>query len=475
MTLDDLPDLERMARRLEPAPDERQRSFARAAEYANRYLDGIADAPAFRADPGDAARLAAHPIAEHGIGLDAALALIETEVDRPGIAPTSGRFAGYIPGGGLVHAALGDLLAAISNRYAGVFFASPGAVRIENLLVRWMAELAGLPATSAGYLSAGGSGATLSALVTARDTCDIDGARIERTVAYGTEHTHHCVRKALRIAGLGAVQWRNIEVDSGYRMQPEALGAAIRRDRDLGLQPWLLVAAAGATNTGAVDPLARLAGIARHEGLWLHVDAAYGGFFLLTETGRKRLAGIEQADSLVMDPHKSLFLPYGTGALLVRDGQALRQAMAEGADYMQDTLAASEEVSPADLSPELTRHFRGLRMWLPLQVLGLAPFRAALDEKLLLAQYFHQRMAASEVFEAGPEPDLSVVTFRLRADDAANKRLLDAIHRDGRIFLSSTRLDGRFTLRMAALCQRTHKAEVDSMIDVLHELAGQVY
>ncbi|MDT8450267.1 MAG: pyridoxal-dependent decarboxylase, partial [Wenzhouxiangellaceae bacterium] len=213
--------------------------------------------------------------------------------------------------------------------------------------------------------------------------------------------------------------------------------------------------------------------IARRAGLWLHVDAAYGGFFLLTEEGREKLAGIDRADTLVMDPHKTLFLPYGTGALLVRDGDRLRRAMSGGADYLQDTLAAGEEVSPADLSPELTRHFRGLRMWLPLKVLGLAPFRAALEEKLLLARYFHQRMVESARFEAGPPPDLSVVTFRLNGGDEANRALLEAIHGDGRIFLSSTRLDGRFTLRMAAVCHRTHKAEVDTMIDVLHELAGR--
>jgi len=472
MNLEDLSELERLARRLEPDPTVRERHLARATEYARRYLDGIADAPAYRADPKPAAALLDHPIEDRGIGLDAALGLIEKHVDRPGIAPTSGRFAGYIPGGSLLHAAIGDFLAAIGNRYAGVFFAGPGAVRIENLLVRWMASLAGLPRTCAGYLSAGGSGATLSAIVTARESARLEGEAIARAVVYGTEHTHHCVRKALRIAGLGRVQWRTIDVDDGYRMRPEALEAAIAADRAQGLAPWLLVAAAGATNTGAVDPLTALAEIARRERLWLHVDAAYGGFFLLTATGRERLAGIEHADSLVMDPHKTLFLPYGTGALLVRDGQRLHQTMSDGADYMQDTLAAGEELSPADLSPELTRHFRGLRMWLPLKVLGLAPFRAALDEKLLLAEYFHQRIAESDHFEAGPPPDLSVVTFRLKGSDADNQRLLQAIHDDGRIFLSSTRLDGRFTLRMAAVCHRTHKAEIDTMLGVLDELAG---
>ncbi|MDT8438649.1 MAG: aminotransferase class V-fold PLP-dependent enzyme [Wenzhouxiangellaceae bacterium] len=473
MTPDELSNLERTARALEPGPAERDQHIARATDYARRYLDGIADAPAYRAEPDRSAMLLDLPIEEHGFELDAALQLIETQVDRPGIAPTSGRFAGYIPGGGLLHAAIADFLAAISNRYAGVAFASPGAAALENRLVRWMADLAGLPRTAAGYLAAGGSGATLSAIVTAREAAGIEGEAIERAVVYGSEHTHHCVRKALKIAGLKRVQWRAIEVDDNYRMRPDALRATIAEDRARGLTPWLLLAAAGATNTGAVDPLGPLAKIARSERLWFHVDAAYGGFFLLTDTGRRRLAGIEHADSLVMDPHKTLFLPYGTGALLVRDGNLLHQAMSEGADYLQDTLVAGDDLSPADLSPELTRHFRGLRMWLPLKVLGLAPFRAALDEKLLLASYFHQRMADDKRFEVGPPPDLSVVTFRLKASDEANKQLLEAIHRDGRIFLSSTRLDGRYTLRMAAVCHRTHKAEIDTMITVLNELAEE--
>lgn len=473
MTLERLTELERRARRLEPDAADRRRDCARVVGYADRYLDQVASAPAFEQSDDRAAGLLEHPIGEVGIGLDAALDLVERHVDHEGIAPTSGRFAGYIPGGGLLHAALGDFLAAISNRYAGVFFADPGAVRIENLLVRWMADLAGLPASASGYLAAGGSGATLSAVVTARDACRIDGEQIPRAVVYTTAQAHHCVGKALQIAGLGRVQRREVAVDDGYRMRPGALAAAVDRDRAEGLAPWLLVASAGTTNTGAVDPLPELADTARRAGLWLHVDAAYGGFFLLTDEGREKLAGIDRADSLVMDPHKTLFLPYGTGALLVRDGDRLRRAMSGGADYLQDTLAAGEEASPADLSPELTRHFRGLRMWLPLKVLGLAPFRAALEEKLLLAKYFHERMSTSRVFETGPPPDLSVVTFRHRGGDDAGRRLLEAVHRDGRIFLSSTRLDGRFTLRMAAVCHRTHKAEVDTMIDVLHERAGR--
>jgi glutamate/tyrosine decarboxylase-like PLP-dependent enzyme len=363
---------------------------------------------------------------------------------------------------------------------------------MENQLVRWMADLVGFPPEAAGYLAAGGSGANLTAVVTARDARRIEGTTVPRAVLYATQHTHHCVDKALHIAGLNRIAVRRIAVDEGHRMQPHALAAAIRSDREQGLVPWMVIASAGTTNTGSIDPLAAIGDIARTENLWYHVDAAYGGFFLLTEYGRKRLRGIEMADSVVMDPHKTLFLPYGTGALLVRDGRTLHASYTSGADYMQDTRTGGSHgprscagdvdtdldpfntVSPAELSPELTKHFRGLRMWLPLQVLGVGPFRAALDEKLLLARHFRQALLERGVFEVGPEPDLSVVTYRLPGSDERNRRFVSDLHADGRIFLSSTVLDGRFTLRMAAVCHRTHAADIQTMVDVLHECAAHI-
>lgn len=466
-----LTELEAQARLLEPDAATRLAQGRLVLERASAYLDRLIDEPAYRRSPDLAAGLLEMPIGESGIGLDAALAALDEHVDHEGLTPASGRFAGYIPGGGLFHAALGDFMAAISNRYAGVFFANPGAVRLENLLLRWIADLAGLPASAAGYLSSGGSMANLTALVTARDAHGIEGDRIGSAVIYVTEHTHHCIDKALHIAGLGGVQRHGVAVDDNFRMRPQALAEAIASDRAAGLRPWLVLASAGTTNTGSVDPLDALADIATEAGLWLHVDAAYGGFFLLTEAGRDLMRGIERADSLVMDPHKTLFQPYGCGVLLVRDGERLRRSHTGIADYLQDTAAAMDEWSPADLSPELTRHFRGLRLWLPLQVLGLAPFRAALEEKLLLARYFHARLLESDWFEPGPAPDLSVVTFRHRDGDEAGRRLIEAIMRDGRVFLSSTRLNGRYTLRLAAVCHRTHRSDIDLIVSVLNELA----
>src|SRR5690606_34987443 len=207
--------------------------------------------------------------------------------------------------------------------------------------------------------------------------------------------------------------------------------------------------------------------------IWFHVDAAYGGFFLLTAPGRALLRGIARADSVVLDPHKSLFLPWGAGMVLVRDREALLRSNACSGSYVQDATREPGEISPADVSPELSRPFRALRLWLPLLLLGTRPFAAALEEKLLLARYFRREIARAG-FEVGPEPDLSIVTFRwappgatVAEANALNQRLVDAVRRDGRVFLSSTMLDGKFTLRMAALSLRTHRKAMDLAVGVL--------
>jgi glutamate/tyrosine decarboxylase-like PLP-dependent enzyme len=254
----------------------------------------------------------------------------------------------------------------------------------------------------------------------------------------------------------------------------------IAEDRRAGLRPWVVIAAAGTVDTGAVDPLAEIADVAAREGCWFHVDAAYGGFFLLTAHGRQVLRGIERADSVVLDPHKSLFLPYGSGIVLARDATRLLATHDYTGHYMQDALGDPGEISPADVSPELSKHWRGLRMWLPLILLGTRPFRAALEEKLLLARYFREEVAAAG-FEVGPPPDLSIVTYRWvppgatpEEADRANEAIVAGARRDGRVFLSSTLLEGRFTLRMAAVSFRTHRRTIDLAVRVLREQAARL-
>jgi glutamate/tyrosine decarboxylase-like PLP-dependent enzyme len=462
-------ELEKTARLLEPTPEQRADLREPVLRYTENFLNRIKTLPTYVMTPDKGAGLLDSPIGDDPIDMDAALRLIEKHVDTPGLNPASGGHLGYIPGGGIYTSSLADYMAAVTNRYAGVFFASPGAVRMENMLIDWMADMVGYPKTAAGNLASGGSIANLIAIVTARDSHRLKGRELERTVIYATEHAHHCIDKALRIAGVRECIRRNIVLDSRYRMDAAALEHAIEKDKADGLRPWLVIASAGTVDVGAVDPLDDIGRIAKKHGLWYHVDGAYGAFFALTDEGKRRLKGIERSDSVVMDPHKGLFLPYGLGVVLVRDRDKLHQAHHYQANYMQDTHVSREELSPAELSPELTKHFRGLRLWLPLKLLGVKPFRAALEEKMLLALYFYHEIQKLG-FRVGPEPELSVVTYRYGDSDEFNAMLQREVMADGRVFISSTMLDGKFTLRLAVLSFRTHLQTVDTLLDLLKSL-----
>jgi glutamate/tyrosine decarboxylase-like PLP-dependent enzyme len=475
-----LKQLEEASRPLEPEAAERASLQARVTEYVEEFLESLPHRPAFQATQDQGAGLLDAPISEHPRAPDEVLALLKHHVDRPGVNVGSAGHLAFIPVCGLHTSALGDYLAASTNRYAGAFFAAPGAVRMERMLLDWMAEFVGYPPESLGDLTSGGSMANLIGLVTAREAHRLRGRDFHRNVVYLSGQTHHSVEKALRIAGLGECVKRYLPLDGAYRIRADALEEAIQRDRGNGLIPWCIVGTAGSTDTGAVDPLSALADIAAHHQLWLHLDGAYGAMFALCDSGKEILRGMERSDSLVLDPHKGLFMPLGSGAVLVREGRKLQEAHSYEAGYMQDQkiLAPPEEVSPADLSPELTRPFRGLRLWFALQLAGVAPFRAALEEKLLLARHFYDRIQEVENFQVGPPPDLSIVPFRYlpaRGDaNEFNKRLSEAVQRDGRVFLSSTMIGDEFTLRVAVLGFRTHLDTVEKVIRILEEKAREI-
>jgi aromatic-L-amino-acid/L-tryptophan decarboxylase len=459
-------DLEHRARELDPDA-ERLEEWSRAvAAHVLEAASVRGGEPAYTAETGSDDT----SLGELGVDVAAALAALGS-VERSGINQTSGRHLAFIPGGGLFPAALGDLLADAANPYAGIRFAAPAAAALEQSLLRWMADLVGYPQTAGGDLTSGASVATLEAILTAREAATITAADVQRTVVYLTEQTHHCVEKGLRIAGLGECIVRRVTLDEKLRMEPAALETAVRSDRESGLNPWLVVATAGTINVGSVDPLATIADVVDAYGLWLHVDAAYGGFFLLTTHGRDLLMGIDRSQTTALDPHKGLFLPFGSGALIVRDVRQLAEAHRYSATYLSDARAGIEGLSASEVSIELSRPFRGLRLWLPLKLFGIAAFRAALEEKLLLARYFHRRLSALPRWELGPDPDLSVVTYRYLPTNGDandfNHRLLDAVLSSGRAVISATELNGNYTLRLAVLHYRTHLNDVDELIELL--------
>jgi aromatic-L-amino-acid/L-tryptophan decarboxylase len=475
---DQIKALEVASQQLEPSPSDRDHLVQQITSYAHQFLDDLPNMKAHTPMPKSQVLRDALKITNQPVPIDDVLQTLSNHVDTGSINTTSGRFLGYIPGGGLYHAALGDYIAAVTNRYAGVYYAGPGAVALEDSILQWIANVLDYPASFSGNLAAGGSIAALTAIITARDACQITGDTIQKTVIYLTEHTHHSIDKSLHIVGLGECIKRTIPVDDCYRMRADALDKAIKQDRIEGLNPWLVLASSGTTNTGAVDPLGAIADIVANHNLWLHVDGSYGGLFRLCPEVYDILEDINRADSLVVNPHKTMFLPYGLSAVLIRDRQKHYATFNASADYMQDLINEDTLLSPADLSPELTKHFRGMRMWLPLKLLGVEPFRAAMSEKIQLTRYFHETMQSVHGFEVGTYPDLSVATYRYvpqRGDaNEFNQRLLQSILDEGRISISSTLLDGNFVLRAAIMSFRTHLEQIDEAIDILTYHANQL-
>ncbi len=470
------------ARPLEPTREEMRSLLSLATDFVVRAVDDLATGPV--SDMAGISELLADPDmrrlpGEDGRPMPELLALLR-RASAKGLNTASPGYLAFVPGSGLLAAAIADLIADALNRYTGLAFPAPGLVAIEADVLRWMAGLFGLPGTAAGILTSGASLATLSALITARS------ARLPEDFLSGTMYvsaqTHHAAAKALRLAGFPDSAVRVVPVDGKLRMNVDALRAAITADRAAGRRPFCVVASAGTTNTGAIDPLPAIADVAAQERLWLHVDAAYGGFFQLTSRGRQRLRGIDRADSLVLDPHKGLFLPFGTGCLLVRNGELLCHAHSgQGASYLQD-IEHGALPDFADYSPELTRDFRGLRLWLPLHLHGVSAFTAALDEKLDLAELAHDRLANDPHLTVLQPPELSIVAFHCSCsyrsehdEDENTAELLRRVNAEQRVFLSSTRIDGRYVARLAVLNHRTDRARVLEAVQAISSHAAAIF
>ncbi len=463
---------------IEPDSKRRHQLFQQVNEYTEEFLQTINDRNAYIQSGLDGKGISDAGINEDGVGIDNILQMYKDNVEQQGISTVSGKFMGYIAPCSMFYSALGDYIAAITDPFSVDYSASPGAVRMEKTLLDWMANLVGYPQGALGNLASGGSMATLICLVTARESHKLKARDYDKSVVYMTDLTHHCFRKGLLVAGMGECIIRKVAVDEGYRMRADALKEMVEKDRQQGLLPWLVVGSAGTTDLGNIDPLDAIADVAAEQKLWFHIDGAYGGFFVLSDLVKDKFKGMNRSDSIVMNPHKTLYTPFGLGAALVKNGQQLYAAHHYTASYLQDNYLEQDEVSPADLGPELTRHFRALRLWLPLKLIGVAPFRAALNEKILLTRYAYERMAAQPAYEMGPYPELSTFAFRVVPEQGDanefNRQLIAELRKDGRIFLSSTLLDGKYMIRVNVLSYRTHLEEMDLMIDVLNELVEKI-
>jgi len=430
--------------------------------------------PLRRATPAEMRARLSGPPPQDGQDFEAIVERLERDVlpfmsrgDHPG-------FFAFIPFCGTWPGALGDFVASACNVYAGSWMESAGPTQLELEVLSWFRAWIGYPAQAGGILLGGGSAANLTALACARES--LVGSMTADVVGYVSDQAHSSLGRAARVLGFRPEQVRVLPHDAGFRLDPRTVAAAMDDDLRAGWRPLFVAATAGTTNTGSIDPLEELADLCRERGVWLHVDAAYGGFAALTERGGALLRGIERADSVTLDPHKWLYQPYECGALLVRDDHALRAAFQMTPDYLQDSEEAAEEVNLSDRGVQLTRSARAFKVWLSLQYFGERAFREAIDRSLDLAELVRSRVEAGDDLELMAPPSLGIVCFRRRFEglvsdedeaDRRNAALVAGLERSGLGLVSSTVLRGRYALRACVMNHTTTRADVERVIDFL--------
>lgn len=464
---------------LDLPPAEMQAMGEAVVRRAVAHLAALGEMPSRgNVDAADLCRAMREPVPEQGRALGPLLdQLFDEWIPRSFTTPGPGYLA-YIPGGGIYPAALADFIADTTNRYTGIWQAAPALVQLEANVLEWLRDWMQFPATTRGLFTTGGSMAMFNAIACARERHL--GHDIRAGTLYVSSQAHHCIVKAAKLAGIAHDRVRTIDVDADYRMRIDLLQAAIAADRAAGLTPFMVFSSAGTTNTGAVDPIDAVADLAAREGLWHHVDGAYGAFFHMVPELRPLLAGLPRADSLTLDPHKGLFLPYGTGALLVRDGEALRALHSSTAGYLPPN--QDEFYDPAQYGPELSRGFPGLRVWLTLKLFGAEKYRAAVAEKRALAVWAAGQVAAIPGIVIDAKPQLSLFAFHMEgpgletraAQDAATKALMERVTRRGRIMMTGATAEGRFVGRICVLSFRTRRAEMEIAVQQLREEAAAI-
>jgi glutamate/tyrosine decarboxylase-like PLP-dependent enzyme len=425
-----------------------------------------------RATPAEMRARLSGPPPQAGQDFEAIVERLERDVlpfssrgDHPG-------FFAFIPFCGTWPGALGDFVASACNVYAGSWMESAGPTQLELEVLSWFKTWIGYPAGAGGILVGGGSAANLTALACARES--LVGAMSDDVVGYVSDQAHSSLGRAARVLGFRPEQIRVLPHDAAFRLAPRTVAAAMDADLRAGRRPLFVAATAGTTNTGSIDPLDELATLCQKRGVWLHVDAAYGGFAGLTERGHALLRGIERADSVTLDPHKWLYQPYECGALLVRDDHALRAAFQMTPDYLQDSEEADEEVNLSDRGVQLTRSSRAFKVWVSVQYFGARAFREAIDTSLDLARLVYDRVEAGDDLELMAPPSLGIVCFRRRFDgvasddddaDRRNAALVAGLERSGLGLVSSTVLRGRYALRICVMNHTTTRSDVERVMD----------
>ncbi|HVF72596.1 MAG TPA: aminotransferase class V-fold PLP-dependent enzyme [Chthoniobacterales bacterium] len=456
---------------LELPADEMRRLGYRAIDVLVDHFAGMRDGPVgAKGKPAELMKLLSAPPNDHPADPHRLLAGLEQNVFPNTLHVDHPRFFAFVPGPGNFVSTIADALASGFNVFNGTWLGGSAAAAIELTVIEWFRSFCGYPESAGGLFVSGGSAANLTALHAARVSKlgdDIRGATI-----YFSDQTHYSVERALRVLGFSREQVRKIPSDARYRLSPKALGEAVAADRKAGLRPFCVIANAGTTNTGAVDPLPALADLCAAEDMWLHADGAYGAAAIISKRGQEQLIGLDRVDSLSLDPHKWLFQPFECGCVLVRDAALLKTAFQLMPEYMRDVHRNVAETNPADYGVQLSRSFRALKVWLSINTFGLDAFRNAITRGFELAELAERELRKRPGCEILSPAEMAIVAFRFGDNDALQTRLVEEMLRDGFAFLTSTTLKGVTALRLCTINPRTTDDDIVRTIDRLEKFAA---
>jgi glutamate/tyrosine decarboxylase-like PLP-dependent enzyme len=467
--------------KLELTSEEMRSLGYRIVDQIVEHFEALASKPVMRVSP--RVELEAElrePLPERPTPVDALLDQLRRVV-WPNIGNVQHpRFFAFIPSPSNFVSVMADALAAGFNPFAGNWLEGSGPAQIELVTIDWLREMCGLPETAGGLFVSGGSMANLTALAAARRVM-VD-ERSDDAVVYFSDQTHNSIEKALRVLGFAREQIRALPSDKNFRLPVESLRRAVSEDRADGKRPFCVIANAGTTNTGAVDPLNQLADLCELENLWLHVDGAYGAAACLSERGRRLLTGIERADSLSLDPHKWLFQPFEIGCVIARDARLLKKTFHTMAGYLEDTKRAEEEeINYYDYGVQLTRGFRALKLWLSIKTFGAAAFREAINRGFEMAEFAESLLRQSDCWRIISPATFGIVTFIFVAEGLSeseiseiHRRMVEAMAEDGFAFANSTALRGQTVMRLCTINPRTTEDDVRATIKQLEQFGREL-
>lgn len=444
----------------------------RVVDLLVRHFSGMRDGPVgAKGEPRELMALFSGTPSETPTDPHELLARLKKEVFPNNLHVDHPRFFAFVPGPGNFVSTMADALASGFNIFNGTWLGGSAAAALELTVIDWFRRFCGFPATAGGLFVSGGSVANLTALHAARR--QKLGDQIQGATIYFSDQTHYSIERALRVIGFAPEQCRKLPSNARYQLPLESLRAEIRADRKAGLRPFCVVANAGTTNTGAVDPLSDLADLCVEENLWLHADGAYGAAAVICDRGREKLVGLERVDSLSLDPHKWLFQPFECGCVLVREAGHLKAAFQLMPEYMRDVHRNTAETNPADYGIQLTRGFRALKVWLSINTFGMAAFRDAVTRGFELAEFAEKELRARQNCEILSPAEMGIVAFRFGTSDELQTELVERMLRDGFAFLTSTTLKGRTALRLCTINPRTTEADIIQTIDRLEKFAAR--